>query len=257
MTLPSEAGVADRIAAVQQRVAAAAERSGRSAADVRLVAVSKRQPLERIAEAVRAGIRDLGENQVQEARDKRKALLASIGAAPAPRWHLIGPLQRNKAGLATRLFDRIETIDRAPLAEALARHAERAGRRLPILIQVNISGEASKSGVAPEEARELLAACGRQPTLEVVGLMAIPRASLDPEASRPAFAQLRSLRDTLRIEPGGEALRELSMGMSNDFEIAIEEGATSVRVGTALFGARPAGPTPAGAGTAEAEREDP
>ena len=238
MSAPLDNEIVERIAAVRERVAAAAARSGRSPDAVQLVAVSKRQPLERVVAAVRAGLQDLGENQVQEARDKREALLAAIGDAPAPRWHLIGTLQRNKAGLATRLFDRVETVDRVRLAEDLARHAEAAGRRLPVLLQVNVSGEAQKSGVAPEDARALLEACLRHEAIEVVGLMAIPRAETDPEASRPAFARLRALRDTLRSDTGVETLHELSMGMSNDFEVAIEEGATSVRVGTALFGER-------------------
>jgi len=242
VTAPPDTALTDRIEAVRERVAAAAARSGRPADAVRLVAVSKRQPLERVALAVRAGLRDLGENQIQEARDKREALLAAIGDAPPPRWHLIGTLQRNKAGLATRLFDRIETVDRARLADALARHAESAGRRLPVLLQINLSGEAQKGGVAPGEAPALLEVCRRHASLEVVGLMALPRANPDPEASRPAFAQLRALRDTLRTEAGHDTLRELSMGMSNDFEVAIEEGATSVRVGTALFGERRPGP---------------
>jgi pyridoxal phosphate enzyme (YggS family) len=230
--------VAERLARIEERIAAASKRSGRSRGDVRLVAVSKRQPVERIAAAVRAGLRDLGENRVQEARDKREAVLAAIEDAPPPRWHLIGSLQRNKAALATALFDRIETVDRESLAAALARHAQAAGRRLPVLLQVNISREPQKGGALPEGAAELLAACAAHEALEVVGLMAIPAAVRDPEASRPAFAQLRALRDTLSRGPGGRSLTELSMGMSSDFEVAIEEGATSVRVGTALFGER-------------------
>ena len=235
-----EREIGERLAAIEARIAAAAERSGRRREDIRLVAVSKRQPVERVIAAVRAGVRDLGENRVQEARDKRAELLAGIGDAPAPRWHLIGNLQRNKAALACELFDSIETVDREPLARALGRHAYGHGRRLPVLLQVNVSREPQKSGVAPdpEAAAALLAACNGEPGLEVVGLMAIPAAQSAPENSRPAFAQLRSLRDTLRSEPGGAGLTQLSMGMSGDFEIAIEEGATSVRVGTALFGDR-------------------
>jgi pyridoxal phosphate enzyme (YggS family) len=233
-----DAHIADRLARIQERIAQAAQRVGRRPTDVRLVAVSKRQPVERIAAAVRAGVRDLGENRVQEARDKRDAVLAAIGAAPEPRWHLIGSLQRNKAGLATGLFDSVESVDRASLAASLASHAEAAGRRLPVLLQVNISREPQKAGVAPERAAALLAACREHASLELVGLMAIPAATREPEASRPAFAQLRALRDTLREQPGGESLCALSMGMSGDFEVAIEEGATSVRIGTALFGER-------------------
>jgi len=241
----SEAEIAQRLERVRQRIAAAAERSGRCADEVQLVAVSKRQPLARVTAAVRVGVRDLGENRVQEARDKIELVLAGIGSAPPPRWHLIGSLQRNKAALAVQLFDRIETVDRISLADALARRAEQAGRRLPVLLQVNVSREPQKGGVAPEETRSLLSACVGHGSLEVVGLMAIPAQARDPEATRPAFAQLRVLRDTLRSEPGGESLTELSMGMSSDFEVAIEEGATSVRIGTAIFGERVAeeGPT--------------
>lgn len=236
----SEASV--RFDAIQARIAAAAARSGRSPDAVRLIAVSKRQPLERIAALVRAGARDLGENLVQEARDKREALLAAIGACEPPRWHLIGALQRNKATLAVDLFDCVESVDRASLARELAKRAEAAGRsNLPIFLQVNISREAQKSGTAPETTAQLLSVCVGLPVLQPIGLMTIPAAG-SPEDARPAFAQLRELRDTLRHEPGGEHLRELSMGMSSDFEVAIEEGATSVRVGTALFGEREARP---------------
>lgn len=235
-----DARIADRLSRIHERIAGAARRAGRSPDDVRLVAVSKRQPVERIAAAVRAGVRDLGENRVQEARDKRAAVLAAIGDAARPRWHLVGSLQRNKAGLATELFDSIETVDRESLAASLARHAREASRRVPVLLQVNISREPQKGGVAPERAAELLAACREHDSLAWVGLMGIPAANRDPEASRAAFAQLRALRDTLQGQPGGDSLRALSMGMSGDFEVAIEEGATSIRVGTALFGERDA-----------------
>ena len=236
----TDANARDRLDAIRERIAHAAERSGRREEDVRLIAVSKRQPLERIAALVRAGARDLGENLVQEARDKREALLAAIGDAEPPRWHLIGALQRNKAALAVNLFDTIETVDRASLARELQKRAEAAGRSaLPVLLQVNVSREEQKSGVLPEAAAELLAECSAFPLLQPKGLMAIPAAG-SSETARAAFAQVRELRDTLRREPGGEALTELSMGMSLDFEIAIEEGATSVRVGTALFGEREA-----------------
>ena len=235
-----DARIADRLSRLQERIASAARRAGRSPSDVELIAVSKRQPVERIAAAVRAGVRDLGENRVQEAGNKRAAVLAAIGDAARPRWHLVGSLQRNKAALAVELFDSIQSVDRESLAITLARHAGEAGRRLRVLLQVNLSREPQKGGVAPERAAALLAACRESEALEVVGLMAIPAAARAPEASRAAFAQLRALRDTLQGEPGGESLRALSMGMSGDFEVAIEEGATSIRVGTALFGERDA-----------------
>ncbi|MEZ4216667.1 MAG: YggS family pyridoxal phosphate-dependent enzyme [Myxococcota bacterium] len=239
----------ERLAAVRARIAAAARRAGRAPDEVRLVAVSKRQPLERIAAAVLAGARDLGENYVQEARDKRDAVLAAVaGDAPPPRWHLIGPLQRNKAAAAVALFDTVETVDRAALADELARRAAAAGRVLPVLLQVNVDGDDRKSGVAPEGAEALLAACARHGALRIEGLMTIPRAA-GPDAARAAFARLRALRDRLRSAPGGAGLRELSMGMSGDFEIAVEEGATSVRVGTAIFGEREDAPRPAPGGS--------
>lgn len=246
--------VRDDLARVRRRIEAACERAGRAPESVRLLAVSKRQPIERIAAAVVAGARDLGENYVQEARDKRSAveeLAAAHGAAP-PRWHLVGPLQRNKAKLALELFERIETVDRAKLAEALSRRAEARGARVRVLLQVNVSREPQKAGVDPDAVAELLERCASLPGLAVEGLMAIPAAGRDP---RPDFRALRALRDTLRGRPEGESLEELSMGMSGDFEAAIEEGATSVRIGTAVFGARAEAPDgPAGAGTAEATR---
>jgi pyridoxal phosphate enzyme (YggS family) len=156
----------------------------------------------------------------------------------APRWQFIGQLQRNKARLVARDFDVIQTVDRESLGAELDRRAERLSRHLEVLLQVDLSGEERKGGAAPEDLPALLAASRRWPHLRVSGLMAIPEPSLDPEASRPAFARLRELRDALREHPGGEHLVELSMGMSQDFEVAIEEGATIVRIGTAIFGAR-------------------
>jgi pyridoxal phosphate enzyme (YggS family) len=239
----SPQAVGDRLESLRRRIAAAARRVGRDPASVVLLGVAKRQPPERVAAAVRAGVDHLGENYVQEAREKQRRvseLVAAAGPAPAspPRWHLIGRLQRNKARLAVELFDVVETVDREDLARELARRAAAAGRRLDVLLQVNASREPQKGGVAPEALPALLRACGELASLRVAGLMTVPAASPDPEAARPAFAQLRALRDTLRDAPGGTHLAELSMGMSADFEVAIEEGATIVRIGTALFGPR-------------------
>ncbi len=235
--------IAERLTALQERIAAAARRSGRSPDAVRLVGVSKRVDPERIAAAVEAGLRDLGENYVQELRDKRPAVEAQLEArggrtAGALRWHLIGPLQRNKVRPALELVDRIASVDRLSLAEEIEKRAAAAGRRIEVLLQVNVSEEPQKAGVLPDALPELLSACRPLEHLTVCGLMAIPAASDDPERSRPAFARLRHLRDSLRNGPGGDELVELSMGMSGDFEVAIEEGATEVRVGTALFGPR-------------------
>ena len=204
-----------------------------------MVGVTKRVPAERVAEALRAGLGVLGENYVQEARAKADALARLLGAGgPHPRWRLIGRLQRNKARDAVALFEAVETLDRAELAAELDRRAADAGRSLEVLLQVNLSEEAQKGGAAAEELPALLAACADLPHLRVAGLMTVPAASSDPEAALPVFARLRALAAALRDVPGGAGLRELSMGMSADFEVAIEEGATLVRVGTALFGPR-------------------
>jgi pyridoxal phosphate enzyme (YggS family) len=208
---------------------------------VELVGIAKRQPAGRVAEAVHAGLRRVGESYVQEAARKLpelEALLAASGTAP-PRRHFVGRLQRNKARDAVRLFDVIESVDRLDLALELERRAAAASRSLDALVQVDLAGERQKGGVAPAGLPGLLDALGKLERVRVRGLMAIPPASDDPERSRPWFAKLRELRDALGA--GGAGLRELSMGMSADFEIAIEEGATWVRVGTALFGPRQEG----------------
>jgi len=231
---------AERLAAVRARIGAAARRAGRDPAAVTLVGVSKRMPPERVAEAARAGLACVGENYVQEAREK-KAALDPLPEARALRWHLIGNLQRNKARDAVATFDVVETVDRPGLAQELERRAAQAGRAHEVLLQVNVTGEPQKAGAAPQDVAALLCACAELPHLRVTGLMTVPEAAADPERTRPCFAQLRALRDALRDAPGGAGLRELSMGMSADFEVAIEEGATLVRVGTALFGPREAG----------------
>ena len=230
----------DRFARVSERVERACLGAHRAPSEVTLIGVSKRQPAERIALAVAAGLRHLGENYVQELREKRAEVEARITPeqAQALRWHMIGGLQRNKARAVVPLVVSVDSLDRMSLAAELDRRAGQAGRVLDVCIQVNLSGEAQKGGVAADASAELLAACAALPHLRVTGLMTVPAASDDPEASRPAFARLRELRDTLRDATGGAELRELSMGMSGDFEVAIEEGATHVRVGTALFGPR-------------------
>ena len=220
----------ERLEAVRRRIEVAAERSGRKASAVTLVAVSKTMPVETVRGAVAAGATILGENRVQEARDKIAAL------SVAAEWHLIGHLQTNKAKLAVSLFDRIHSLDSIRLAHELERHAAEAGRRVRCLVQVNVGGEDQKNGASEDEIRPLLEAAGRLSHIRVEGLMAIPPFLSDPEAVRPYFRRLRVLRDTLARE--GFSLPDLSMGMTNDFEVAIEEGATLVRVGTAIFGPR-------------------
>jgi pyridoxal phosphate enzyme (YggS family) len=205
-----------------------------------LLGVGKRQPAGRIADAVRAGLGHVAENFAQEARDKIpqvEAMLQETGTAP-PRWHFIGRVQRNKARYLARLFDSVESVDRIEVARELDHRAALADRHLDVLVQVNLGGEAQKGGVAPDRVGQLLEQCRGCERIRVTGLMTVPPAATDPEASRPAFAALRELRAELRAAPGGETLRELSMGMSADFEVAIEEGATIVRVGTAIFGPR-------------------
>jgi pyridoxal phosphate enzyme (YggS family) len=235
-----EAEVRERLERLGERIERAAQRAGRDPREIRVVGISKRQPPERIVAAVRAGLREFGESYVQEARAKLPRLQALLGESEQRRlrWHLVGRLQRNKAREASRWFEVVHSVDRPELAAELDRRATGWGRTLEVLLQVNLSGESQKGGVAPPELPGLLASCGPLTSLRVVGLMVVPRESANPEASRAAFASLRQLRDTLRATPGGSALRELSMGMSADFEVAIEEGASVVRVGTAIFGPR-------------------
>jgi len=223
--------IAANVACIQERIARAAERRGRSPNDVTLVAVSKMVDADLIRKAIEAGVTDIGENYVQEASSKRDVL------GGATRWHMIGHLQRNKAKQAVATFDMIHTIDSLRLAEAVGRRAEAAGRTMPVLIQVNVSGEDSKSGVGLEETEFLLNALRELAGIQVEGLMTIGRWDPDPERSRAEFRSLAQLAERLEAL-GGVRLRLLSMGMSHDFEIAVEEGANLVRVGTAIFGPR-------------------
>ena len=214
----------DRIRSVESRIAAACERAGRRREDVLLIAVSKTFPADAVEAALHAGITDVGENRVQEARDKKPDV-----QSPA-RWHLIGHLQSNKAKDAVRLFDVIHTVDSIALGEKIARAAEGAGKRQEILIEVNVGREEQKAGVLPENVGALVDELNAMPPLHLRGLMAIPP-FLEAEAMRPYFRALRELRDAVGVE-------HLSMGMSDDFEVAIEEGSTMVRVGRAIFGSR-------------------
>jgi pyridoxal phosphate enzyme (YggS family) len=238
VTRPQE--IARRLARVRERIAGAAARAGRSPEAITLLGASKRQPAPVVVAAARAGLACFGENVMQEAVAKIPEVRASLeGSGVSPlRWHFIGHLQRNKVRDALRWFDVVETLDSERLGEELERRAAAAGRTLDVLVEVNVSAEPQKSGVLPEALGALLARSLAWPHLCVVGLMAIPAPAPDPERSRPAFAKLRTLADSLRGAPGGAGLRELSMGMSSDFEAAILEGATIVRVGTAIFGPR-------------------
>jgi len=231
------ADLASRLAEIRSRIDAAARRAGRDPAGVRLLAVSKTQPPERVAQAVRLGVRAFGENRVQEAEAKIEAV-RRLTDVPLE-WHLIGTLQRNKVKRSAALCDVIQSVDRAPLVESLSREAAAAGRPLRVFLQVNVDDEPQKGGCAPAELPALARLADESPSLELCGLMAIPRACADPEGVRPSFARLRELLGELNRARGSRPpLRELSMGMSSDFEVAVSEGATWLRIGTALFGDR-------------------
>jgi PLP dependent protein len=210
---------------VRRRIAAATQRAGRRTDEVMLVAVSKTVAPGRIDEALALGISTFGESKVQEA--KAKIPLVSSRA----RWHFIGHLQTNKARDAVELFELIHSVDSVKLAAELNKCAEHAGKRLAVLLEINVSGEASKFGIKPEDLNGMLGQIAALPRLEVQGLMTLAPFAEDVEKARPYFRRLRELRNAV-------GLRELSMGMSNDFEVAIEEGATMVRIGTAIFGER-------------------
>ncbi len=227
--MPIDHALKERLTIVQARIGAAAYKAGRDASSIRLVLASKTQPSEAIRAAYQAGARDFGENYVQEAIPKR----ADLADLTEIRWHLIGHLQTNKAKTAASAFSLIHSVDSVRLAEALAR--AQPSPRVHALVEVNLGGEASKTGVAPDGVAPILdAARGK---IEVDGLMTIPPPGPTAEAARPYFARLRELRDSLATQ-SGYALSELSMGMTDDFEVAIEEGATIVRIGRAIFGER-------------------
>jgi len=236
---PAAGGVAERLASARQRIIRAAERAGRDPASVRVIAATKTVPPERIAEVVAAGVTDIGENRVQEARSKQASVPAGL------RWHLIGHLQGNKAPLAAQLFDTVHSLDSERIGAALSAHREPGRHPITSLIEVDFTGIEARTGVSPESAADLLGALAAYAGLEVAGLMTIAPAG-NPEAARDCFRRLRELRDRLQ-ERLGRGLPELSMGMSDDFEAAVEEGATMVRLGRVLFGARePVGVWPPG-----------
>lgn len=223
--------VADNIARVRERICDSALRAGRTPDEVRLVAVTKTVGLAAIREAIAAGVDCCGENYVQEAREKVGALGAAV------EWHMVGRLQSNKAKHAVALFSMVHSIDSLDLAKTLGRYAVAAGRTLEILIQVNIAGEVAKAGISANEVEPLIEQVSLLKGVRINGLMTMPPLFLDPEQARPFFRTLKKLRDRLQ-RTCGVYLKHLSMGMSADFEIAIEEGATLVRIGTAIFGVR-------------------
>jgi pyridoxal phosphate enzyme (YggS family) len=223
-----------RIEAVRRRIEVAARRAGRDPAGVTLIAACKTVDADRLRVGLEHGLKHLGENRVQEAEPKMRAL----GAGPV--WHFVGHLQSNKAARAAALFDWVHSVDSLELGKRLERAAREAGRKLHILIQVNLSGEPTKSGVGPGEAEALAAALADQQAAPLCGLMTIPAPVAQAELQRPAFRRLRELRDAInRALRAERPLEALSMGMTEDFEVAIEEGATHIRLGRALFGDRP------------------
>jgi pyridoxal phosphate enzyme (YggS family) len=224
--------ISANLAGVRERIAEAARRAGRREDAVLLVAVSKTVDVDGVRAAVAAGVPALGENRVQEAREK----IAAIGRPPP--WHLIGHLQTNKVRDALECFDLIQSVDRLPLAEALSSRAAQAGRRADVLVQVNVGEEPQKGGIRPEDLRAGLEAMAALPGLRIRGLMTIPPLPKGPEDSRPHYRQMSKLLEAARGWGLPGELTELSMGMSGDFEVGVEEGATIVRVGTAIFGPR-------------------
>ena len=225
----------DNIKKVFRKISSAAIRSGRSPFDIKFIAVTKTVDIERIKEAIDLGVRVFGENKVQEAKEKISALRAQVPGSEVE-WHLIGHLQKNKAKVAVMLFDMVHSLDSASLAEELNKYAEKAGKIQRVLIQVKLSGEDTKYGVAREDLMDLIGYVSNMKNLKIEGLMTIPPFFENPEMVRPYFRELRELRDA--AERAGYELPELSMGMTNDFEIAILEGATMVRIGTGIFGER-------------------
>jgi pyridoxal phosphate enzyme (YggS family) len=228
--------IADNLSRLHDQIADACRRANRSADDVALMAVSKVHPVEAILEAYALGHRLFGENRVQEFQEKSPHLAALTDAE----FHLIGPLQSNKTTRAAELFHSIDAVDSLKIAERLNTTATALKKKLPILVEVKLSHEESKHGLAPPDLPALLAAIEHLDAIEAVGLMTVPPWSLDPEPARPYFRELRRLRDeSEKLHP---KLTQLSMGMSNDFAVAIEEGSTCVRVGTAIFGKRQPAP---------------
>ena len=229
--------------AVLDRIRSAAARAGRDPSTITLVGVAKKQPTPRILAAIAAGVRVLGQSYIQEARAIRPEIEAALAGDPEAdgvqlEWRMVGRLQRNKATLATRLFDAIESVDRPELVDTLAKRAENEGRRLDVLLQASLCGEPQKGGCEADALPALVDRVAACPSLHLRGLMTVPAASADPDAARPVFRRLRELSEELAARHPEVDLDTLSMGMSGDLEVAVEEGATLVRVGTALFGDR-------------------
>ena len=228
-------GIEDALRKVQENIIKAARKSGRDPDEIRLVAVTKTVGLDRIAEAAQAGAVIFGENRVQEAKQKISTFKSQIPDSPVE-WHLIGSLQKNKAKTAGQLFELIHSLDSSDLAGTLNKCAEQSGRKQRVLVQVKLSEEESKHGACEKDLIDLLKKVNAMDHLQLEGFMTIPPYFEDPEQSRPYFRRLKEIRDSAALQ--GFHVPELSMGMSNDYEIAVEEGATFVRVGSAIFGKR-------------------
>jgi pyridoxal phosphate enzyme (YggS family) len=239
--MTSEGTIARKIEVVLERVEAAASRAARHPLEIRLVAVTKGVSPARVVEAVRAGLTIFGESYVQEGLEKIASVRKQLGdEADSLSWHLVGRLQRNKARLAMGAFPLLHSVDSVALAKEIDKRAGAAGHSQRILLEVNIAGEKTKAGFTPEEALIQAGSIAAFPSLRLAGLMAVPPPGTNPEASRPHFQALRELRDEIRRRGlATETFRDLSMGMTDDFEVAIEEGATWIRVGRAIFGERP------------------
>jgi hypothetical protein len=231
--MQTDMSIADNLAHLHQQITEACRRANRATDEVALMAVSKMHPVDMIAEAYAAGQRLFGENRVQEFQEKSPRLKN----LPEAKFHLIGPLQSNKTTKAAELFDAIDAVDSLRIAQRLNIAAAALGKKLPLLVEVKLSHEESKHGLSPKELPELLAAINELESIETVGLMTVPPWSEDAEVARPYFRELRKLRDQSAAR--FPRVTQLSMGMSNDFTVAIEEGSTCIRVGTAIFGRRP------------------
>jgi len=228
----------ERIDSVRKRIEAAARRAGRDPAEITLVAVSKTQPPEAVVAATRAGLHLFGENRVEEAGPKAEAVARLLAPAAAPTWHMVGHVQSRKAADVLPWAAMVHSVDSVKLAERLSRFCVEAGLQRTILLEVNVTGETSKYGLAPEELPGAVEATAPLPGLRLEGLMTMAPIAAEPESVRPVFVRLRALKETMAQRYPGVSWRHLSMGMTDDFEVAIEEGATMVRIGRAIFGER-------------------
>ncbi len=231
--------VRDRLKLIKERMSRAAEKAGRNAGEIELVAVTKTVEIARVREALEAGVRHIGENRVQEALAKYQELSSDPLAAGVPCWHMIGHLQRNKVGKVLQLFDLIHSVDSLPLAKEIDKRAGLLQKKIDLLVEVNLSGEKAKFGLGIDEISEFLEVVSKLKNLRIRGLMTMTPFTADPEQSRPHFRKLKSLSEKIKSgQLNNVEMRYLSMGMSQDFEVAIEEGANMVRIGSALFGPR-------------------